>query len=79
MKGIDCSTKNRRKILDTFDNTKDDEIYILCSCRTIGEGVDTKKANMCVFADPKSSLKDIIQNNTIEANALNALDDYIIV
>ena len=62
MKGIDCSTKDRRKILKTFDKTEDDEIYILCSCRTIGEGVDTKKANMCVFADPKSSLKDIIQN-----------------
>jgi superfamily II DNA or RNA helicase len=62
VKGIDALTKNRRKILDKFDKTKDDEIFILASCRTIGEGIDTKKANMCVFADPKSSLKDIIQN-----------------
>ena len=62
VKGIDASTKNRRKILEKFDQTKDHEIFILASCRTIGEGIDTKKANMCVFADPKSSLKDIIQN-----------------
>ena len=45
-----------------FDTCTDDEIYIVSSCRTIGEGVDTKKANMCVFVDPKTSIIAIIQN-----------------
>ena len=56
------NTKDRNKILDEFDNTPDDEIYIISSCETIGEGVDTKKANMCVFVDPKASYVKIIQN-----------------
>jgi superfamily II DNA or RNA helicase len=60
--GITGSTKNRTKILDVFDKTPDDEIYLLGSCETIGEGVDTKNANMCVFVDPKQSYVKIIQN-----------------
>ena len=28
----------------------------------MGEGIDTKRANMCVFVDPKSSFVKIIQN-----------------
>ena len=60
--GITASTKNRTKILGVFDSTKDDEIYLLGSCETIGEGVDTKNANMCVFVDPKQSYVKIIQN-----------------
>jgi hypothetical protein len=35
---------------------------IISSCETIGEGIDTKNANMCVFVDPKSSYVKIIQN-----------------
>ena len=62
MFGIDASTTNRPTILGEFDSTPDDEIYILASCRTIGEGVDTKKANMCVFVDTKNSYVDIVQN-----------------
>ena len=46
-------------MLSALDNTPDTEIYIISSCETIGEGVDTKKANMCVFADPKSSVTKI--------------------
>jgi predicted helicase len=61
-RGITSSTKDKITILEDFDNTKDDEIYIISSCRTIGEGVDTKHANMCVFIDPKQSYCDIIQN-----------------
>ena len=61
-KAITAETKNKDAILSAFDSCSDDEIYIVSSCRTIGEGVDTKKANMCVFVDPKSSPKDIIQN-----------------
>jgi superfamily II DNA or RNA helicase len=58
----DISNKDRLKILKDFDETPDDEIYIICSCETIGEGIDTKNANMCVFIDPKSSFVKIIQN-----------------
>jgi superfamily II DNA or RNA helicase len=54
--------KERRTILDTFDTTLDNDIYIISSCETIGEGIDTKNANMCVFVDPKSSFVKIIQN-----------------
>ncbi len=60
--GITANTKNKRYILKDFDETPDDEIYILASCKTIGEGVDTKNANMVVFCDPKQSYVDIIQN-----------------
>lgn len=59
---ITADTKNKDAILGAFETCTDDEIYIVSSCRTIGEGVDTKKANMCVFVDPKTSPKDIIQN-----------------
>ena len=54
--------KERRIILDTFDKTPDNEIIVISSCETIGEGIDTKNANMCVFVDPKSSYVKIIQN-----------------
>ena len=61
-KGITASTKDKLQILEDFDNTEDNEIYILASCKTIGEGVDTKNANMCVFIDSKQSYIEIIQN-----------------
>nr|QBK89583.1 MAG: helicase [Pithovirus LCPAC001] len=62
MKKITANTRNRVDILKEFENTTNDQIYILSSCRTIGEGIDTKKANMIVFVDPKQSYIDIIQN-----------------
>ena len=68
MIGLDAtvSMKDRKKILTKFkknkDNADDNDITILCSCETIGEGVDTNDANMCVFVDPKSSVVKIIQN-----------------
>ena len=61
-KGITANTKDRVKLLYKFDETPDNEIYILSSCKTIGEGVDTKNANMVVFVDPKQSQIEIIQN-----------------
>jgi superfamily II DNA or RNA helicase len=61
-RAITATTKDKDAILSAFETCSDTEIYIVASCRTIGEGVDTKKANMCVFVDPKSSPKDIIQN-----------------
>jgi hypothetical protein len=56
------SPDKRKKILSDFDKTPDDNIFVISSCETIGEGIDTKNANMCVFVDPKSSYVKIIQN-----------------
>ena len=56
----EMNAKERRALLKTFDASQD--VFILCSCETMGEGVDTKNANMCVFVDPKSSFVKIIQN-----------------
>ena len=60
--GLTADTKNKKEVLAQFGKCKDSEIFILASCGTIGEGVDTKNANMTVFVDPKTSVKDIIQN-----------------
>jgi superfamily II DNA or RNA helicase len=54
--------RDRKRILKQFDETLDNEIFIISSCQTIGEGIDTKNANMCVFVDPKSSFVAITQN-----------------
>ena len=64
MIALDASIKMdvRRNILDNFDTTLDNEVIVISSCETIGEGIDTKNANMCVFVDPKSSYVKIIQN-----------------
>lgn len=56
------NVKDRKNILAKFDVTPDNEVCIISSCQTIGEGVDTKNANMCVFVDPKSSYVSITQN-----------------
>ena len=56
------SSAERKKILNKFDATPDNEVMVISSCETIGEGIDTKNANMCVFVDPKTSYVKIIQN-----------------
>lgn len=56
------SSVERKKILKTFDATRDNEVMVISSCETIGEGIDTKNANMCAFVDPKTSYVKIIQN-----------------
>jgi superfamily II DNA or RNA helicase len=61
-KGITANTKDKIKILKEFDETSDNDIFILASCKTIGEGIDTKNANMVCFVDPKQSYVEIIQN-----------------
>ena len=58
----DIKMDDRRTILNDFDKTLDDEVMVISSCETIGEGIDTKNANMCVFVDPKSSHVKITQN-----------------
>jgi len=64
MKGLMSEIKpsDRKLILNEFDITPNNEIFVISSCETIGEGIDTKNANMCVFIDPKSSFVKIIQN-----------------
>jgi ribosomal RNA-processing protein 8 len=56
------NSKDRKSVLNNFDKTPDNEVIVISSCETIGEGIDTKNANMCVFVDPKSSYVKIIQN-----------------
>ena len=56
------SGSERKRILNRFDRTPNNKVYVISSCETIGEGIDTKNANMCVFVDPKSSYVKIIQN-----------------
>jgi superfamily II DNA or RNA helicase len=60
--GLTAGTRDKKEVLAEFGKCADNEIFILASCGTIGEGVDTKNANMTVFVDPKTSVKDIIQN-----------------
>jgi hypothetical protein len=64
MIGLDAKIKQktRREILNLLDTSTENKIVIICSCKTMGEGIDTKRANMCVFIDPKSSLVEITQN-----------------
>jgi len=64
MKGLMSEIKpsDRKLILNEFDITPNNEIFVISSCETIGEGIDTKNANMCAFIDPKSSFVKIIQN-----------------
>ena len=52
----------RTKILSELDGCPDNEVYLISSCNTIGEGIDTKNANLCVFVDSKTSYVQIIQN-----------------
>ena len=54
-KGIYAKTKNKQNIIKDFDRKVPGRIYILSSCRTIGEGIDTKWANVEVPVDPTNS------------------------
>ena len=63
MQGIVSSQSQdeRQTTLKTFESNADDQLSLLVSCRTIGEGVDTKKANVVLFVDPIRSTIMIIQ------------------
>ena len=58
---ISADTKNREEILKEFDKPVSGRIFILSSCRTIGEGIDTRYANIVTTADPFRSHVDIAQ------------------
>jgi superfamily II DNA or RNA helicase len=64
---LSSSTQNRPALLAKFEAVPDhgsglNQLVILAYCRTIGEGIDTQKAQVVVFADPKKSQIDILQN-----------------
>jgi ribosomal RNA-processing protein 8 len=64
MVGLTSNTDRdeRKRLLKVFDSTPDNQVIVISSCHTIGEGIDTKNANMCVFVDPKTSHVEITQN-----------------
>lgn len=59
---IDADTEPslRKYILYHFNTFKG--IFLLSSCKTIAEGINTTAANMCVFINPRSSQSEIEQN-----------------
>ncbi len=66
VKGITADTprSERKKILREFDSpihSKPHDMYIIVSCKTIGEGTDTKNCDTVVFLDHTKSHIDIIQ------------------
>ena len=56
--------KERREILHRFDREYNDPncLYILSSCMTLREGVNTKTANALIWVDPRYTKTMIIQN-----------------
>ena len=62
LEAVTAKTKDRETILKTFEETSEEDVMILHNCNILGEGIDTKSANMVVFADPKGSKVQIIQN-----------------
>lgn len=56
--------KQRREILHRFDRECNDPncLYILSSCMTLREGVNTKTANALIWVDPRYTHTMIIQN-----------------
>ena len=56
LKGVGSKTKGREKIIEGFDKPEIGRIYLLASCKTLGEGIDTKYANMEIPINPGGSL-----------------------
>jgi len=57
----DTPMGERVRLLERLDSTPDDQIFLLASCETIGEGVDTKRCNHIVFVDPVKSYVKVVQ------------------
>ena len=55
LKGIGAHSKDRREILKDFDQKVPGRVYILASCKTLGEGIDTRYANMECPLHPSQS------------------------
>ena len=52
---------NKEAILKSFEDSPNDKLSVLVSCRTLSEGVDTKRANVALFVDAVSSTTTIVQ------------------
>jgi superfamily II DNA or RNA helicase len=55
------SMSDRARFLRELDETPDGEVYVIHSCETISEGVDTKRCNHVFFADAPMSYRIAIQ------------------
>jgi superfamily II DNA or RNA helicase len=58
---VSSQSQDRGKILETFETNDDDHLSLLVSCRCLGEGIDTKKANVVLFVDSNGGIVTIIQ------------------
>ena len=56
LKGVGSKTKKREDIIKGFDKPVKGRIYLLASCKTLGEGIDTKYANMEIPINPGGSV-----------------------
>jgi superfamily II DNA or RNA helicase len=54
--GIGAETRGRDRILDDFNKKVKGRIYLLASCRTLNEGIDTRWVNMVVPISPSQSI-----------------------
>ena len=56
LKGVGSKTRGREGIITDFDKPETGRIYLLASCKTLGEGIDTKYANMEIPINPGGSV-----------------------
>jgi superfamily II DNA or RNA helicase len=56
LKGIGSKTRDREGIIKDFDKPEKGRIYLIASCKTLGEGIDTKYANMEIPINPGGSV-----------------------
>jgi hypothetical protein len=56
LKGVGSKTRGREGIITDFDKPEKGRIYLLASCKTLGEGIDTKYANMEIPINPGGSV-----------------------
>jgi superfamily II DNA or RNA helicase len=58
----ETESQKRKKILETEFGKDKNCFYAVSSCRTLGEGIDTKCCNHVCWVDTKQSFVEIIQN-----------------
>jgi ribosomal RNA-processing protein 8 len=56
LKGVGSKTRGREGIIEDFDKPEKGRIYLIASCKTLGEGIDTKYANMEIPINPGGSV-----------------------
>jgi superfamily II DNA or RNA helicase len=68
LEGLIAEDSRRQEVLQQFDATPEGEVFVLASCRTIGEGVANKNANMVMFVQPRGSYSATIQVRLLAAS-----------